>query len=257
MIRDLGLGSRLVGITTFCQRPSDATEAVIIGSLTNPNLELIATLKPSLVLGNKEANRPEALDRLEALGLQVIRLGPSQNLDDIIKDFTQLSELTHRQQFAKDYIRSIKDRLEIIRKTVEGSKRKRVFIEIWPKPLMTVSRKGFIHNVVEMAGGTNLFADAPIAYPQVTFESVIAKKPDVILILTHSLIDESREERYRAFSDFKNTRIQQTDASDLSQPCLSSFLKAAEFFLHVLHSETMVKIENPEQNKQDTTHHDE
>ncbi len=233
--RDLGLGDCLVGITKFCVRPENATDAVLIGTLSHPNLELISTLNPTLVLGDVESNRPETLDRLEALELNVLRLGPSQNLKDIIRDFMLIARTTGRAEFAKQCVSDLEKRLDFIRTAIKGIKPKRVFVEVWPKPLMTVSRKGFIHHVVEMAGGVNVFADAPTSYPQISIESVIAQNPEVILILTHSLIDDSRVERYREFADFDHAVIKQTDASELSQPSLSSFMKSTKYFLEIIH----------------------
>ncbi len=238
---DLGLSEYLVGITKFCIQPADATDAVVIGTLSNPNLELIATLNPTLVLGDVESNRPDILDRLETLGLNVLRLGPSQNLEDITQDFMKIAEVTYREEFAKSYVQLLNQRLNVIDTALKQVKRKRVFVEIWPKPLMTVSKRGFIHHVIERAGGINVFADAPAAYPQISIESVIAMRPEVILILTHSLIDDTRVKRYREFPDFDDAIIQQANAPEFSQPSLSSFLKSTEYFLSILHPTIKIK----------------
>ncbi len=243
--RDLGLGNCLVGMTKFCSRPDNATDAVVIGTLSHPNLELIATLNPTLILGDVESNRPETLDRLEVLGLNVLRLGPSQNLETIIRDFKIIAEETNREKAAEQYISKLEQRLEFICNALKDIKPKRVYVEVWPKPLMTVSRQGFIHHVVEMAGGVNVFADAPTAYPQISLESVISRKPEAILILTHSLIDDSRVQRYREFEDFDDVIIKQTDASELSQPSLSSFLKSTEYFLKIIHPDVSLDFKEP------------
>jgi ABC-type Fe3+-hydroxamate transport system substrate-binding protein len=239
---DLELGKYMVGITQFCQKPKDAPNAIVIGNLSTPNLELITTLRPTLVLGNVESNRPESMDRLELLGLKVLRLGPSQNMEDIIRDFHSIAKSTQKEKFATKYITQLQTRLKKIQTKLQGTIKKRVFIEIWGKPLMTVSKHGFLHHALELAGGINIFADAPIAYPQISIESVIANKPDVIIILTHSLIDENRVKRYREFSNLQDCVIQQTDASELSQPNPSAFIKAVEFFVSKLHPDILNEI---------------
>lgn len=244
MVRDLGLAECLVGITKFCPRLDNATDAVVIGTLSLPNLELITTLTPTLVLGDVESNRSATLHRLESLGLHVVRLGPSRNLQDIVRDFKRVAEITGREQYADVYLKSVKERLRNIEKKIGKKKRKRVFVEVWTKPLMTVSKDSFIHSIIETAGGINVFADAPAAYPRISIESVIAVEPDVIVILTHSLIDDTRIKRYQEFSVLDDTLIVQTDATEMTQPSLSTFLKSTEHFANILHSDLFTETEN-------------
>jgi len=82
---------------------------------------------------------------------------------------------------------ALQDLLELARK-VQGRPRPRVFISFGRTPgtmtgLTTVSRGSFIHQLVEIAGGRNIFADAPAPYPQISKESLIRRKPEVIIEL--------------------------------------------------------------------------
>lgn len=235
IIRDLGLGSALLGITKFCTKPDDATGAIVIGTMTHPNIELITTLKPTLVLGNVESNRVESLDKADAVGLPLVRLGPSQSLEEIIRDVETVAEMTHCQSTAKQIINRVTAHLSIIETILENQKRKSVFVEVWHKPLTTVSKLGFIHHVMQVAGADNIFAEAPVAYPKISLESVIAKKPEAVFILTHSLFSDDRVNKYREYPQLQNTIVHQTDASELSQPSLTAFIHAVEYFAAILH----------------------
>ncbi len=235
IVRDLGLGEFLLGITKYCVLPKNASKAVVTGTITHPNIEFITTLKPTLVLGNVESNRVETLDKIESVGLPLVRLGPSQSLEDIIRDVEKVAEITNRSASAKSLIKRVTNHLRNIQRLVKDQGRKRVFVEVWHQPLTTVSRLGFIHHVVDMAGGNNIFADALIAYPKTSMESVIAQKPDAIFILTHSLFDDDRVYKYREYPQLQDAIVHQTDASELSQPSLTAFVNAVEYFAAILH----------------------
>jgi iron complex transport system substrate-binding protein len=56
-----------------------------------------------------------------------------------------------------------------------------VFYEIWHQPLMTVNARHLIDDVIRLCGGRNVFADVPGITPLVSLESVIARRPQVVL----------------------------------------------------------------------------
>lgn len=235
IVRELGLSHRLLGITKFCTQPNHATQASIIGTINHPNIELVMALKPTLVLGNVESNRIETLDKIESVGLPLVRLGPSQSLQEIIRDVNKVAALTHRQESAACFINQVTEYLNEVQTLLKDKKQKRVFVEIWDKPLITVSKMGFIHHVIEISGGENIFADAAVAYPKVSMESIIVNQPEAIFILTHSLFRDDRKDKYHKFPQMINTSIHQTDASEISQPSLTAFVYAVEYFAALLH----------------------
>ena len=73
----LGLESRIVGVTTFCDWPVAARSKQRIGGFTNPSIEKIVALKPDLILATADGNRKETVLQLERLGLTVYVTNPS------------------------------------------------------------------------------------------------------------------------------------------------------------------------------------
>lgn len=236
MLDDLRLGHTLVGITSFCERPENATAAQVIGTINQPNLEFIATLKPTLVVADRESNPEDALQTLEHMGITVLRLGPYATLANIKRDFADLASHTDATEFAGQYIRTFSAELNAATESIPANSAPSVFVEIWPNPLMTISKQAYIHDVVSMSGGVNPFAETPGAYPKIAMESVLAANPDVIIILTHSLVDDSRIEAYRAYPSLAQTRIYQIDSSEVSQPSLSNYLLSVQLLVERIHT---------------------
>ena len=237
MVVDLGCGASLVGITEYCDRPSDATSAQIIGSMLTPNLERIAVLRPTLVVADVESNKASTIDRIRDLDIPVLVFGPARTLDDLVVTFRALAEKLGAQEEADVYLKEFWKKLHAVTKPLENQKKKRVFIEIWDKPLLTVSSRSFIHAIVEMAGGRNIFADSPVAYPKISMESVIARKPDVILVLSKMSAAAKRAEMYHQFPALQSCKIVSIDSRHVTLPCLSSFLRSVELISKRVYSD--------------------
>jgi len=67
----LGLGDRLVGVTTYCDFPRAVLKKPKIGGFSNPSLEAILALRPDAVILTEDGNPPEIAPRLEKLGISI------------------------------------------------------------------------------------------------------------------------------------------------------------------------------------------
>ncbi|MGI6455776.1 MAG: ABC transporter substrate-binding protein [bacterium] len=239
MIDDLGMAKHLIGITTYCKLPEEADQAVVIGSLTSPSIEKIVSLQPGVIFADRESNRETVLQRFESAGFRLVRLGPIQNYEDIVQSFMTIARTLEIESKAQEMVQQVNQRLQEIRELIENQPKPKVFIEIWHKPLKTVSAKGFIHSIFEQAGAQNVFADSPVAYPNISMESVIAQKPDYIAILTHSLIDEDRVRQYQHFPVTSEAVIRQFDAAEITQPTLIHYVESVEILARWLHPTVM------------------
>ena len=67
LLYDLGLDHEVAGITKFCVHPGEwYRNKPRIGGTKNPNIEAIRALQPTLVIANKEENRREDVEALQA-----------------------------------------------------------------------------------------------------------------------------------------------------------------------------------------------
>ena len=205
---DLNLGPRLVAVTDYCVYPEDGVARLPkIGGTKNPDVAAIIALAPDLVIANQEENRREDVEALQAAGIPVWVTYPRT----VREAFNLLWNIMHvfDEPAMVERIRSIEwvaDWLE--RMSAQRETPCRVFTPIWFEPLMTVNADTYMHDLIRVCGGANVFAERerryPLAadlgertpyaaddpraagrdmrYPRVTLDEVVAAQPDVILL---------------------------------------------------------------------------
>jgi iron complex transport system substrate-binding protein len=179
----LGLGDRVVGVTRFCRYPPEAQSKPKIGDYTSPNLEAIAALRPDLVV--IQTNPIHLGDRLRSLKLHVIEID-QENIAAIHKSIRALGTATGTEPRAAQLSDTIRDGLNNVRARVSGTPHVRMMFVIGRSPnrldgLVVVGHASYLNDVIEIAGGENVFRDALAAYPKVSLEEVMARNPDVIV----------------------------------------------------------------------------
>jgi iron complex transport system substrate-binding protein len=173
----LGAGNKIVGITTFCDFPQETKNITKVGDFSNPSIERIVALKPDLVIVNlpEQGRIKRALDKLN---IKTFVSSPA-SLSEIYDELSALGCEIQMQDAADSLISYMKRNLI----PVTPAERKKVYIEISPRPLVTVGSATFLNDLIHDAGGINIFADLDKDYPIVTQESVIARNPDIIIVL--------------------------------------------------------------------------
>ena len=178
----LGLEEALVGITVYCVEPRDVVRGKTrIGGEKNPDLEKIRTLEPDLVIANIEENVRADIDRLRAWSIPVWVTYP-RTVAEGIQLIGELGELTGSPARAAELLRDIEPLHERVRMATARRPPVAVFYPIWRGPYMTINGDTYIHDMLKVCGGRNIFADRPERYPTVTLDEVAARRPDVILL---------------------------------------------------------------------------
>ena len=160
---DFGLTEmEVVGRTKFCIHPKTLiTNVPVIGGTKNLNLDKIKSLKPDLIIANKEEN--EKL-QIEELGKYFeIWLTNIENLQDNQNFLTELGTLLNKQELALNF----NEKINVIFDSSKELAPKKVAYLIWKNPYMTVGSDTFIHEIIEKLGFTNLFEDSK-RYPEIS-----------------------------------------------------------------------------------------
>jgi ABC-type Fe3+-hydroxamate transport system substrate-binding protein len=179
----LGLGDRVVGVTDWCVHPADAVAALPkVGGTKDTDVDAIVRLAPDLVIANHEENTKRVVERLEGAGLPVWITYPRT----VREGAALLRELAQRLDAAPAALASVVEPVESAVAEAERARPAtpvRVFCPIWRGPWMTVGRDTYVHSMIELCGGANVFADrAERRYPVVALEDVVAAAPEVILL---------------------------------------------------------------------------
>lgn len=179
----LGLGDRIVGVDRFSRYPPEAAQKTHIGDYAAPNLEVIAALKPTLVL--IPVNPVQLRQRLEALHLSVMELD-QEGLTKMFESFSRVGEATGTGPQARRLIDSTRQQLDTIRTRASKAKPTKVMFIVGRAPngldgLMAVGHGSYLNELMEIAGGVNIFNDAKAGYVKISLEEVLARNPDVII----------------------------------------------------------------------------
>ncbi len=173
----LGCGDALRGRTRFCEEPAGEIEVVpTIGGTKNPDIEAITAIEPDLVIANREENRREDVEALEAAGLNVLLTDPN-SVDEALAMIAGIGEALGREAEAAGLVGEVRAAVA----EGSGERRTALFVPIWRNPLMGLGRDTYGHSVLEAAGATNVLADRA-RYPEVMLEEVAALKPEAILL---------------------------------------------------------------------------
>ncbi len=183
MLYALGLGDRVVGVTTFCHYPPEATSKPKIGNYLQPNLESIVALRPDLVVA--EATGVRRPERIAALHLNVLDIDDG-TLTGIYQSIRRIGEAAGVPERAEALCRHIEDSLAAIRKKVAGRPRRTMVFLVGRTPgrledMVAVGRGSFLNELIAIAGGENVFAASPAAYGKIGMEALLARNPEVIV----------------------------------------------------------------------------
>jgi len=183
MLFALGLGERVAGVTTFCHYPPEAARLPKIGSFIQPNLEAIAALGPDLVIILK--NPIELAQKLETLRQRVLEMD-HETIDGIYGSLERIAAAAGTPERARALNGSLRAQLDEIRRRTAARPRRRMVFLVGRTPgtlqgLVAVGRASYLNQLIEIAGGENIFRDAVAPYPKVGFEEMLARNPEVIV----------------------------------------------------------------------------
>ena len=183
MLYALGLGDRVVGVTTFCRYPPEAARKPKIGNYLRPDVETILALRPDLVVAEKSMIR-QALS-LPRLKLNVLEVDDS-TIQGIYESIRAIGRATGAGARAEALCENIRAGLDSVRRRASPLGRPRVMFVVGRTPgriedLIAAGGPSYLNEVIEIAGGENIFKDAATAYAKVSLEEVLARDPEVII----------------------------------------------------------------------------
>jgi ABC-type Fe3+-hydroxamate transport system substrate-binding protein len=178
----IGAGDRVVGCTIYCTQPPEGVATKVrVGGEKNPKLELIRDLGADLVIANIEENVREHVETLRAWGIPVHVTYP-RTVADGIRLVGELGALLEAGPRARELEAELQARYDLVRAVAAGRRPRRVFCPIWRRPYMTINRDTYIHDMLAVAGGENVFADRAKRYPEITLDEVATSGAEVILL---------------------------------------------------------------------------
>ncbi|ELD4953962.1 ABC transporter substrate-binding protein [Campylobacter upsaliensis] len=176
----LGAGEQIVGIANLQHSniyPSDkSSKLTSVGTFSNPSLEKIVSLKPSLViLSSYSLNLEEGLKNF---GIKSLYL-KANHFDDIKKNIQILAQITHKNEEGKRLIKEFEQGLESLKN--EPLNQSAIYLYS-NNPLMAFNDNSLMAEILTLIGIKNLSPKSQIERPIISAEFILKQNPDLLIL---------------------------------------------------------------------------
>ena len=179
----IGAGDRLVGRTTWCDYPPAALAVPSVGDAMPPSVEAVAARRPDLVVLYRSGPNVTAAEQLERLGIPTVLLDLNL-LEELGAATRRLGTLTGRQVPAESLAAAV-DR--VVSQPPAPSTQSLAFI-VWDNPPIVIGAGSYLDRLAALAGARNVFHDVGSPSAQVSIETIAARDPDFLAVLSDSAL---------------------------------------------------------------------
>lgn len=181
LLVDLGLRNNIVGITKFCVHPADLRkDKTIVGGTKTVNFDKIKSLKPDIIICNKEENTEEMVLQLESIA--PVWVSDIVTIPESIAMIVLLGEVFKVTEKASEIVSAIEGELKDFKAYVKDFPSRKVLYLIWKDPYMTAGKHTFIDALLRLNNFENSITEENSRYPEVTMEDI--KTSELILLST-------------------------------------------------------------------------
>jgi iron complex transport system substrate-binding protein len=231
----LGLGDRVVGVTNYCDYPPEAQEKEKVGDYYGPDIEKIIALQPDLILATN-FNRFDVIPALEQQGYAVFAVA-TQTLDDVLESIKKIGEITGKEAEASELVNGMKSKIEEIQEQTKDLEQKPgVFYMTWQDPMWTVGRNTWIDDLINIAGGVNVFSQNFEGGAMIQLEWLILVNPEIIITSELSYDWAINATELATTNASQTGRIYTLDDNLIQRPG-PRLIEALEWFAHFIHPE--------------------
>lgn len=224
ILASLGLLDRVVGVTDVCDYPPEVKNITRIGGYSSISIEKIAASRPDLVVAS-DITPQETVNRLRALGLTVVVIAP-RNTGHVVRDIRMVGAMTGTGPVAEELAANLSARIAAAAPSSPAAYNLTVAHVVWDDPLYVSGNDTLQNDVIERAGGVNLFADRD-GWGTVSLEEFLMKNPDIIIVnggggmdnVTKDVIleDFMTKPQFASLSAVKNHHVYAIDANIISR----------------------------------------
>lgn len=193
----------LIAVTRFCPFQEFRAKKEDIGTILDPDIEKIVSLKPDLVFATTEGNRKASIDNLRNAGIKVFVLDEIRSFDDIYKRINMMGKILQKIRNADQLILRMKKRIGQIKQKVARKKRLKVFLQLGAEPIVTVNKDTIMNELIELAGGDNIAKNVSMRYPKYSQEDIVIQNPDAVVIVSMGKFGENALKKWRTYKNMK------------------------------------------------------
>ena len=202
------LGVEVSGVpTTSYELPESVKDATKVGSPMNPDLEIIKSLNPTCVVSVDTLGSDfEKKFTENNIPSEFVNLS---NVDGLKETIVDLGEKFNKSEKANEIIEELENKEKELNLTNKENDEEVLILFGAPGSVMVCTNSSYVGNLVEIAGGNNIFESKSSSFMQVNMEEIIKRNPDKILIMTHAIPEEAKK---TVEEEFAKETWQQLDA---------------------------------------------
>ncbi|MBA3319666.1 MAG: ABC transporter substrate-binding protein [Gemmatimonadales bacterium] len=214
----LGAGPRLVGRSDACDFPAGAAAVPSVGAGFPPAVEAVVGTRPDLVVLYHSAGNAAAAARLRHLGVPVIRLR-TDRLADVARAARVLGRVTGAPAAGDSIADRLEAELDRLRPAPADSARLiSTLLLAWDQPVIALGAGSFASELVELAGGRNVFGDLAAPSVPVSLEAIAQRAPAVLLLVGSELPGLERRPEWRVLPAVRAGRVLRLTESSSNRP---------------------------------------
>ena len=250
MLFVMGAGNRLAGVSDYDRFPPEVSRLARVGGLLDPNVERLIALRPDLVIVYD--TQTDLKQQLERAGIPMFRY-VHRGLPDITQTMRTLGERVGSKAEADAAAARIETRLAAVRARVAGRPRPTTLLIFGRDPgalrhINASGGYGFLHDVLELAGGGDVLGDLKQQSVDVSTEMILRRAPEAIIELHYgeSLKTERLDDERKVWNALpsvpavKNNRVYLLRGDEFVVPG-PRIVIAAERFAQTLHPEVYAR----------------
>jgi ABC-type Fe3+-hydroxamate transport system substrate-binding protein len=196
----------VVGITEECTWPPSYEGKNLVGKFGTLDREKIINLKPDIVFASA-LEQQSIVTELTKLRFMVVSVYP-RSVETMLQGVLTVGKALGKDDRAAVVADSLRSEFNKISQNAPVDSIPKVYVEIYREPLMSVSDNSFVGELVELAGGDNVFYQLDRDYCRIKSEDVIAANPDIILSFSQDTPENiSRRLGWQDIPAVRNGRI--------------------------------------------------
>jgi iron complex transport system substrate-binding protein len=235
MLFVLGAGGRLVGRSHYDAWPDSARLVPDLGDGIRPSVESVIAARPDLVVIYASADNRAAAVALHRAGISTLALR-ADRIAELRRALHLLGLAAGDTARATRVADSVEATLARVRRATAGLRRPAVFWHVWDAPLITIGRGSYLSDLVEIAGGRNIYDSVSAPSPQISFEDLVRRSPEIVLAGPEGARTILASPAWRALAAVREGRVLIVDTALVGRPSVR-LGEAAVSLARLLHPE--------------------
>jgi iron complex transport system substrate-binding protein len=216
----IGAGSRVVGRSTYDVFPVQATAVTDVGVPLRPNVEAVLAVHPDLVILYASNDNLPAARRFQQAGVLTLGL-KIDSIAQFERDTRLLGRITGDSAAAYTLVDSVAATLDRVRVATSNLPRPTVFIPTWDRPLIAIGGGSFLSQLLDVAGGRNIYEDVAAPSAVVTIEDVAKRNPEYVMTSPNAAPNIGTDPKWRALSAVRQNHVLVYDTLLVGRPSVT------------------------------------